>query len=190
MRRNKTVALILIIFSVVKVVLAAPAGVRQGHLGVDEGVTAASVKRGKNLISSEASTSGEPSQVPPPEIIPEDSDAESYWSSSVSSTSSAGEPLYLHGGPGGPEDEEGLPSSRPSTGEPPHLPQSRPGESVSETPNTADRSLKLKQELKAVSAMGAIIGISAGVIYGVKAIKDSSSKRYASPLLRTSPADN
>jgi hypothetical protein len=48
---------------------------------------------------------------------------------------------------------------------------------------------ELKQDIKRISALGAVIGISVGVIYGIKNIKDSSSRGYASPLLPTSPAD-
>ena len=68
MRRDKTVARIFLIFSVVEAVLAAPAGVRQGHLGVAEDVAAASVKRGEpNLTPSAPSTSsaGKAPQLPP-----------------------------------------------------------------------------------------------------------------------------
>ena len=226
MRRDKIVARILIIFSVVDVVLAAPAAVRQGHLGVAEDVTAALVKRGQNL----ASTSGKPPQLPPPGLVgsmpegmtPAASDEESYWSSSASSTSSAGEPLHWPQSEASnaalkatkASDEESYWSSSPSdsssegellqwpqpgqegsrleppedsdlffsaasssAGEPLHLPQ----------PEASNAALKAT---KAILAMGAVIGISAGVIYGIKNIQNSSSRGYAPPLLRPSPADN
>jgi hypothetical protein len=105
MRRDKTVARILLIFSVVDAVLAAPAAVRQGHLGVAEDVAAASVKRGEPNLTP--STSGEPPQLPPPGpvgSVPEALGNKLDLTPSAPSTSSAGKAPQLP--PSGAEAQE------------------------------------------------------------------------------------
>jgi hypothetical protein len=183
MRRDKIVARILIIFSVVDVVLAAPAAVRQGHLGVADDVTAALVKRSQDL----ASTSGKPPQLPPPGLvgsmpegmIPAASDKESYRSSSSSDYSSEGELLQ--------SPQPGQEGSRPEPLEDSDLFFSASSSAGEPLPEASNAALKAT---KAILAMGAVIGISVGVIYGIKKIQNSSSRGYAPPLLRPSPADN
>jgi hypothetical protein len=114
MRRDKTVARTLLIFSFVNVVLPAPAAVRQGHLDIAKNVKAVSEKRDdeSNLISSAPSTSspGEPlpSHSEPVEStrMPEASGDMSDLTSLAPPASPPEGPLQLpHSGPGGSTSE-------------------------------------------------------------------------------------
>jgi hypothetical protein len=250
MRRDETVARILLIISIVNVAFAAPAALRQGHLDVAEGETAASVKRGEtNFISSAPSTSsaGWALQLPqsgpeaqedkhltssaPASLAGERLPSQLSHSNSVGSTQeisgaksdlstlSAVGPLQWQGSSGSSSfSDDSMEWAKPSDGVPMNeRPKSeielatesdryQPalGDNVHRLPPTdySTRPLspipeannffndEAKKSIKAVAAMGAIIGISAGVVYGVNKIKvKHSSRGYVSSLFPLSPAD-
>ena len=250
MRRDETVAQILLIISIVNVAFAAPAALRQGHLGVAEGVTAALVKRGESNLISSAPSAGEALRFP--QSGPEAQEDKHLTSSAPAPL--AGEPLpsqLPHSNPMGSTQEIsgaklGLISPAPLTPSTIRLLRwqhsrsrsmsdsddsmewAKPSDRVNELENSPnwdpelEASLRMpesdrysserpqspsppklvapeandffndetKKNIKVVSAMGAIIGISAGVIYGVKKVNEIlSSRGYAFSLFPLPPAD-
>lgn len=243
MRRDETVARILLIISIVNVAFAAPAALRQGHLDVAEGETAASVKRGEtNWISSAPSTSSAfwalqlPQSGPeslkhltssaPASLAGDPLPSQLQHSNSVGSTqeisdaksdlstSSAVRPVRWQASTPFSDDsmEWAKPSDRAPVTEWPKSEielatpegsdryKSALGDDVHTDYSTSPLSPKpaahnffndeAKKSIKTVLGVGAIIGISAGVVYGVNKIKGKHSSRgYVFSLFPPSPAD-
>ena len=213
MRRDETIARILLIFSVANIALAAPAVVRQRQIGVAE---AASGKRGNSEVETTVGSYGSM-----PELMSaSDSETDAYFSAPGSPLGSLHQGALFHDGsessrylPEWPFDAHSTTpygSALPS----PELPLgpshqgaslhdgSESSQYLPEWPFDADSTTTedpkstsnnaLKKKLKIYGALVTAAGISTGVIYEVhKKIKGTRSfEAYVSALLLPSPADN
>jgi hypothetical protein len=205
MHREKTVARIVLVLSIVHGALAAPAVVRQRHLDVAEDVTATPEKRNLDdeswgtlqMRDNLPGTSGNPQS-------PKDSTTSTLETPQVhddlsSASGVSDEPPHrllsnLHWTPSqsSHSDAEVPPGESHSA-----LEVAAPGRSPGAQRATNSLAGKfftdaVKQKLKFWGAIGATLGVSGSILYGIHKLNEpntGSSGSYVSFLLTPSPAD-
>lgn len=208
MHREKTIAQIVLVLSIVHGALAAPAVVRRSHLDVAEDVTATPEKR--NLDDESWGPLQMRDNLPG---TPGDSQLPSDPPTSTPGT------LQVHDNlspaPGAPEDPHRLlgnlhwtptPSQSSHSGSeaPPGGPHSALEVAPPGGPPGTQRTTKslagkfftdaVKQKLKFWGAVGGVLGVSGSILYGIHKLNEptsntGSSGSYVSVLLTFSPAN-